>query len=72
MTINTYENFELVFEWKLNKAGNSGLKYNVSEEMSQKYGSQFSALGFEYQLLDDGDESYKGKLKHIPVHRITL
>ncbi len=63
MTINTYENFELVFEWKLNKAGNSGLKYNVSEEMSQKYGSQFSALGFEYQLLDDGDESYKGKLK---------
>ncbi len=63
MTIDTYENFELVFEWKLNKAGNSGLKYNVSEEMSQKYGSQFSALGFEYQLLDDEHESYKGKLK---------
>ena len=63
ITIDTYENFELTFEWKVNKAGNSGLKYNVSEEISQKYGSQFSALGFEYQLLDDGDESYKGVLK---------
>jgi hypothetical protein len=63
MTTGTFENFELSFEWKINKAGNSGLKYNVSEEMSQKYGSKFSALGFEYQLLDDGDEAYKGKLK---------
>ena len=63
MTKKTFGNFELSFEWKINKAGNSGLKYNVSEEMSQKYGSKYSALGFEYQLLDDGDEAYKGKLK---------
>ena len=63
MTTETFDNFELYFEWKINKAGNSGLKYNVSEEMSQEYGSKFSALGFEYQLLDDGDEAYKGKLK---------
>lgn len=63
MTIQTYENFELGFEWKLNKGGNSGVKYNVSEEISQKYGSQYSALGFEYQLLDDSDESYKGVLQ---------
>ena len=63
MTVDKFENFELTFEWKLNKAGNSGLKYNVSEEMSQKFGSQYSALGFEYQVLDDGDESYKGVLK---------
>jgi hypothetical protein len=52
MTIDTFENFELTFEWKVNKSGNTGLKYNVSEEMSQKYGSMFSALGFEYQLMD--------------------
>ncbi|HZK93355.1 MAG TPA: DUF1080 domain-containing protein [Prolixibacteraceae bacterium] len=63
MTKKTFENFELSFEWKINKSGNSGLKYNVSEDMSQKYGSKYSALGFEYQLLDDGDEAYKGKLK---------
>jgi len=63
MTIDTYYNFELTFEWKINKGGNSGLKYNVSEEMCQEYGSKYSALGFEYQLLDDGDEEYKGVLK---------
>lgn len=63
MTIDTFDNFELYFEWKINKAGNSGLKYNVSEEMCQEYGSQFSALGFEYQLLDDGDKAYKDVLK---------
>ena len=63
MTIDTFENFEFTFEWKINKAGNSGLKYNVSEKISQSNGSKYSALGFEYQLLDDGDEAYKGKLK---------
>ena len=63
MTIDTFENFDLSFEWKINKAGNSGLKYNVSEEMCQENGSRYSALGFEYQLLDDGDEAYKGVLK---------
>ncbi len=82
MTIDTFENFELTFEWKINKAGNSGLKYNVSEEMSQKYGSKYSALGFEYQLLDDNDPSYRGKLKLsqfsgslydlLPARNITL
>ncbi|HBE40891.1 MAG TPA: DUF1080 domain-containing protein [Bacteroidales bacterium] len=63
MTVDTYENYELKFEWKVNKGGNSGLKYNVSEEMSQEYGSGYSALGFEYQLLDDGDEKYMRVLK---------
>jgi hypothetical protein len=59
MTVETFEDFELYFEWKLEKGGNSGLKYNVSEQISQKYGSKYSALGFEYQMLDDGDPMYK-------------
>ena len=62
MTIETFDNFDLTFEWKINKAGNSGLKYNVSEEMSQTYGSKYSALGFEYQILDDANAMYNGKL----------
>ncbi len=62
-TVETYENYELSFEWKILKAGNSGLKYNVSEKLSKKYGSGYSALGFEYQLLDDTDPKYDGKLK---------
>lgn len=63
MTMDTFDNYELYFEWKILKAGNTGLKYNVSEEMSKKFGSPYSALGFEYQLLDDADTLYAGKLK---------
>ena len=53
MTILTFENFELYFEWKISPAGNSGIKYNVSEEMSTSYPPSNAALGFEYQILDD-------------------
>ncbi len=53
ITIQTYENFELAFEWKISPAGNSGVKYNVSEEMSTAYPPKSAALGFEYQILDD-------------------
>lgn len=62
MTEKEFLDFELSFEWKIEKAGNSGLKYNVSEEMAQEQGSKHSALGFEYQMLDDGDPMY-AKLK---------
>ncbi len=62
MTIKTYDNFELSFDWKIMKGGNSGIKFNVSEEMSKQYGSGFNALGFEYQILDDESELYKGIL----------
>ena len=63
ITEETFDNYELYFEWKVLQGGNTGLKYNVSEDMSQKYGSKYAALGFEYQLLDDSDTLYAGKLK---------
>jgi hypothetical protein len=53
MTVETFENFELILEWKISAAGNSGIKYNVSEEMSVAYPPPNAALGFEYQILDD-------------------
>lgn len=62
MTIETFDNFELSFEWKIMEAGNSGIKFNVSEELTNEWGSKYSALGFEYQILDDDHEKYKGKL----------
>lgn len=62
MTVEEFSDFELSFEWKIEKTGNSGLKYNVSEEMAQEQGSKYSALGFEYQILDDSDPLY-AKLK---------
>lgn len=56
MTDKTFKNFELSFEWKISEGGNSGVKYNVSEEVSIKNGSSH-ALGYEYQVLDDAKHS---------------
>jgi hypothetical protein len=72
MTIDSFANFELSFEWKVTAGANSGVKYNVSEAMSMAQGGAgtqggptHSALGFEYQVLDD-DRHDDGKL---PTHR---
>ena len=53
MTVDTYGDFELVLEWKVSRGANSGIKYNVSEEMSTSLPPAHAALGFEYQILDD-------------------
>jgi len=53
MTDGTFGDFELCFEWKISPGGNSGVKYNVSEEMSRANPPGTAALGFEYQVLDD-------------------
>jgi hypothetical protein len=65
MTKETFADFELTWEWKITAAGNSGLKYNVSEEISMAAAPNHAALGFEYQLLDDSlHEDNK-----VPSHR---
>jgi hypothetical protein len=53
LTIQTFENFELTLEWKISPGGNSGVKYNVSEEMSTAHPPENAALGFEYQIIDN-------------------
>jgi len=53
MTIATFRDFELAWEWKVVPGSNSGVKYNVSEEFSLAKASNHAALGFEYQILDD-------------------
>jgi hypothetical protein len=65
MTKATFRNFELVWEWKISRAGNSGVKYNVSEEISMANAPNHAALGFEYQMLDD-DLHEDNK---VPSHR---
>lgn len=50
VTDKQYENFELVWDWKISKGGNSGLLYHVVER------PQFIVpyiTGPEYQLIDD-------------------
>jgi hypothetical protein len=61
MTIESFENFEFSIEWKVSTGSNSGIKYNVSEELSMSRGGKHSALGFEYQVIDD--YGYTGKLR---------
>ncbi|MCY7350252.1 MAG: DUF1080 domain-containing protein [Cytophagaceae bacterium] len=59
VTLKKYRNFELVFDWKLGKGGNSGVKYFIEERQPKpKLGSQ---AGYEYQLIDDADYIYNGK-----------
>jgi hypothetical protein len=53
MTEATFEDFELSLEWKISPGGNSGVKYNVSEEISRANPPPQAAIGFEYQILDD-------------------
>lgn len=53
MTVRAWGDFELVLEWKVAPGANSGIKYNVSEEMSMAAPPTHAALGFEYQILDD-------------------
>lgn len=64
VTDSTYKNFDLRFEWKISKAGNSGTFINVLE--NQKYGSTFST-GPEYQLLDNYnvDTAYSADAKRV-------
>jgi acetyl esterase/lipase len=62
VTKESFADFELLFDWKILKAGNSGLKYNLYPQKNTEGKPATSALGFEYQMLDDGDISYKGLL----------
>ena len=55
MTTREFENFELAFNWKISKEGNSGLMFRVTEEFEQPY-----FTGPEYQIVDD--KGYPGKL----------
>jgi hypothetical protein len=50
VTDKAYENFELKWEWKISKEGNSGLMYHVVE--GAKYQAPYET-GPEYQLIDD-------------------
>jgi hypothetical protein len=57
-TVETFGSFDLEFEWKLLKNGNSGVKYLVQrvDEWTNAAGRQARARGFEYQLADDENE----------------
>jgi len=49
VTLEEYDNFELLVDFNITKGANSGIKYFITEA----YGSDKSAIGLEYQILDD-------------------
>jgi len=50
VTTELYGDFELKVDFKLNEAGNSGIKYYVDTDINKGPGS---SIGLEYQILDD-------------------
>ena len=46
VTIDTFDNFDLQFEWRIAPGGNSGVKYLVTEDRS-------GPIAHEYQVIDD-------------------
>jgi hypothetical protein len=46
VTVDTFGDFDLRFEWRITPGGNSGVKYFVTEERS-------GPIAHEYQVLDD-------------------
>ena len=66
ITTDTFDRFELTFEWRISEGGNSGVKYFVLED-------QDSAIGHEYQIIDDerhpdakiGEERQTGSLYDV-------
>nr|WP_236252974.1 DUF1080 domain-containing protein [Echinicola sp. 20G] len=59
VTLEQYAAFDLSFQFKLSKGANSGLKYFVTLEEK----TEGSAIGLEYQILDDKvhPDAIKGK-----------
>lgn len=49
VTVDEYDSFEFSIDFKITEGANSGIKYFVTEA----YGSSKSAIGLEYQILDD-------------------
>jgi len=52
ITTQSFRNFELSVDFKLTPGANSGIKYFVKSELNKGEGS---AIGLEYQLLDDAN-----------------
>jgi hypothetical protein len=52
ITEKKFDDFELSWEWRVEKGGNNGVKYLVTEARPQ-------APGYEYQMLDDPADKWK-------------
>ena len=60
ITAHRYKNFELTAEFRITRGANSGIKYFVDPDLNKGKGS---AIGYEFQILDDAvhPDAHKGK-----------
>ena len=61
-----YKNFELVFDWKVSKGGNSGVFFHMKESLTHESGNGNSPNwldNFEMQILDDIDFNDKAPIR---------
>jgi hypothetical protein len=63
ITTRKYSNFELLVDFRITPGANSGIKYFVNLDMTPGHEGHGSAIGFEYQVLDDAlhPDAKKGK-----------
>lgn len=64
VTRREFGDFELAFEWKLAKGGNSGIKYRV-----RSYGDR--SLGFEYQIYDPDGKPVDAKNSTASIYDLV-
>jgi hypothetical protein len=55
VTEEVYSDFDLTWDWKIEKGGNNGVKYFIRDDLNQ-------AIGHEYQMIDDKDGHDYGAL----------
>lgn len=57
-TVDDYDDFELVFEWKISRGGNAGVFYaNRMDRVRPGHHRVHSSRGQEYQILDDANSA---------------
>lgn len=58
VTIETFRDYELTWEWSINAGGNGGLKYFITEDRKE-------AIGHEYQMMGEPDLA---AIRRDPIH----
>ena len=73
-TVEVFHSFDLQFDWKILKDGNSGVKYRIqnAEEWTNAEGRQARARGLEYQLADDGNADAASDPRRVAASLYSL
>jgi hypothetical protein len=73
-TVEVFRSFDLQFDWKILKDGNSGVKYRIqnADEWTNTEGRQARARGLEYQLADDGNADAASDPRRVAASLYSL